>query len=240
LEQAAAHQIGERPEQEPAPRNQRDGTTTLRPTRTSQAANRVNAPLTQASTFSAPGTKAQADGPWSIRSAALSSRPLFAATGAPAARSPRRRPRHTAGITKGSRPTVRGGRAFRALSAPAEPARAGAADGGRGNDACHPERHTHAGGGQAPAREGDSSPPWTRPRPRFWTRPRAPRASTGRASPARTAARSIAPRFRFPTCEQIAAVQRGGGAALVREKIAALSEGERHVLRDALTEAPRS
>ena len=34
LEQAAAHQTGERPEQEPAPRNQRDGPTTLRPTRT--------------------------------------------------------------------------------------------------------------------------------------------------------------------------------------------------------------
>jgi hypothetical protein len=38
------HQIGERPEQEPAPRNQRDRPTTLRPTRTSLAANRVNAP----------------------------------------------------------------------------------------------------------------------------------------------------------------------------------------------------
>jgi hypothetical protein len=34
LEQAAAHQTGARPEQEPAPRNQRDGPTTLRPTRT--------------------------------------------------------------------------------------------------------------------------------------------------------------------------------------------------------------
>ena len=46
LDQASAHQIGERPEQEPAPRNQQDGPTTLRPTPTSQAANRVNAPFT--------------------------------------------------------------------------------------------------------------------------------------------------------------------------------------------------
>jgi hypothetical protein len=46
LEQAATHQIGKRPEHEPAPRNQRDKPTTLRPTRTSHAANRVNAPLT--------------------------------------------------------------------------------------------------------------------------------------------------------------------------------------------------
>jgi hypothetical protein len=46
-QQAAAHQIDERPEQEPAPRNQRDGPTTLRPTRTSHAANRVDTPLTQ-------------------------------------------------------------------------------------------------------------------------------------------------------------------------------------------------
>jgi hypothetical protein len=44
LEQAAADQIGEGPEQEPAPRNQ-DGPTTLRPTRVSQAADRVNAPF---------------------------------------------------------------------------------------------------------------------------------------------------------------------------------------------------
>ena len=32
--------------------------------------------------------------------------------------------------------------------------------------------------------------------------------------------------------DEIAAVQRDGGAALVREKVAALSEGERRVLRD--------
>jgi hypothetical protein len=45
LEQPAAQQIGERPEQKPAPRNQQDGPTTLRPTRVSQTANRVNAPF---------------------------------------------------------------------------------------------------------------------------------------------------------------------------------------------------
>jgi hypothetical protein len=37
--------------------------------------------------------------------------------------------------------------------------------------------------------------------------------------------------------DEIAAVQRKGGAALVREKIAGLSEGERRVLREALAEA---
>jgi hypothetical protein len=36
--------------------------------------------------------------------------------------------------------------------------------------------------------------------------------------------------------DEIAAVQRRGGEALVREKLLALSEGERRVLRDALLE----
>src|SRR5262249_32435092 len=40
--------------------------------------------------------------------------------------------------------------------------------------------------------------------------------------------------------DEIAAVQRSGGAALVRQKLAALSEGERRVLREALAEAPSS
>jgi hypothetical protein len=34
--------------------------------------------------------------------------------------------------------------------------------------------------------------------------------------------------------EEIAAVQRSGGKALLREKLAALSEGERRVLRETL------
>ena len=44
LEHAAQHQVAERPEQEPTPRDQRDGRTTVRPTRVSQTRNRVNAP----------------------------------------------------------------------------------------------------------------------------------------------------------------------------------------------------
>jgi hypothetical protein len=36
--------------------------------------------------------------------------------------------------------------------------------------------------------------------------------------------------------DEIAAARRSGGAALVRQKLAALSEGERRVLRDALLE----
>jgi hypothetical protein len=40
--------------------------------------------------------------------------------------------------------------------------------------------------------------------------------------------------------DEIAAMQRDGGAALVREKIAALSAGERRVLREALAAAPLS
>jgi len=38
--------------------------------------------------------------------------------------------------------------------------------------------------------------------------------------------------------DEIAAAQRDGGAALVREKVAALSEDQRGVLREALTEIP--
>jgi hypothetical protein len=38
--------------------------------------------------------------------------------------------------------------------------------------------------------------------------------------------------------DEIAAIQRTGGAALVRARVAALSEGERHVLREALAAAP--
>jgi hypothetical protein len=36
--------------------------------------------------------------------------------------------------------------------------------------------------------------------------------------------------------DEIAAVQRSGGEALVRAKLAALTEGERRLLRDALLE----
>jgi hypothetical protein len=43
--------------------------------------------------------------------------------------------------------------------------------------------------------------------------------------------------FVMPTyIDEIAAVQHSGGAALVREKLLALSDGERRVLRDALLE----
>jgi hypothetical protein len=38
--------------------------------------------------------------------------------------------------------------------------------------------------------------------------------------------------------DEIAAVKREGGGALVRQKVAALSDGERRVLRDALLESP--
>src|SRR5438094_3582008 len=44
LEHAAQHQIAKRPEQEPTRQDQRDGRTTLRPTRALQRWNRVNAP----------------------------------------------------------------------------------------------------------------------------------------------------------------------------------------------------
>ena len=44
LEHAAERQVAERPEQEPTPRNQRDGRTTLRSAHMSQSRNRVNAP----------------------------------------------------------------------------------------------------------------------------------------------------------------------------------------------------
>ena len=36
--------------------------------------------------------------------------------------------------------------------------------------------------------------------------------------------------------DEIAAVQRSGGKALVREKLAALPEAQRHVVREALRE----
>jgi hypothetical protein len=38
--------------------------------------------------------------------------------------------------------------------------------------------------------------------------------------------------------DEIAAIQRTGGAAFVRERVTALSEGERRVLREALAAAP--
>lgn len=47
LEHAAEHQVAERPEQEPTPRDQRDRRTTLRPTHVSQTQNRINAPHTR-------------------------------------------------------------------------------------------------------------------------------------------------------------------------------------------------
>jgi hypothetical protein len=40
--------------------------------------------------------------------------------------------------------------------------------------------------------------------------------------------------------DEIAAVQRSGGAALVRQKLAGLSEDERWALREALAERPSS
>ena len=40
--------------------------------------------------------------------------------------------------------------------------------------------------------------------------------------------------------DEIAVVQRSGGAALVRQKLAGLSEGERRVLREALAETQAS
>jgi hypothetical protein len=43
--------------------------------------------------------------------------------------------------------------------------------------------------------------------------------------------------FAVTYADELAAMQRGGGAALVREQIASLSEGERRVLRDALETA---
>jgi hypothetical protein len=36
--------------------------------------------------------------------------------------------------------------------------------------------------------------------------------------------------------DELAALQRDGGEALVRERVAALSEGERRILREALAE----
>jgi hypothetical protein len=40
--------------------------------------------------------------------------------------------------------------------------------------------------------------------------------------------------FAATYADELAAAERHGGEALLREKLAALSEGERHVLREAL------
>jgi hypothetical protein len=43
--------------------------------------------------------------------------------------------------------------------------------------------------------------------------------------------------FAATYAEELAVAVRDGGVSLVRQKLAALSDGERHVLRDALAEA---
>jgi hypothetical protein len=64
----------------------------------------------------------------------------------------------------------------------------------------------------------------------------APRMPTSVAAVSELTWDEMQPLFAAIYLDEIAAVQRGGGEALLREKLLALSEGERRVLRDALLE----